>query len=491
MRLFKRATDQNDTTLKKLASSSSKHSTPTENARKFDLNIEEVLEGWEIHHAIREIIANALDEKILTNTAEIEVIQNSKNECSIRDWGRGLMPEHLTQNENAEKMSSKSHVIGRFGVGLKDALAVLNRRGVQTNIRSRYCSITTESAEKHGFEEITTLHAIIESPNDPNMIGTEIILSGVPHKEVDKAKSLFRRFSDETKLESTKYGDILDHTNSESGRIYINGILVATEDTFLFSYDITSLTTNMKRMLNRERTNVGRAAYTDRVKSILMQATELVVIRRLADDMAMYETGNSHDEVKWNDVAVRACKILNTSGTVVFATAYQQRQMTDIVDKSRRAGMRIVTVPDTVSMKLSGTVDESGDAMRDIQQYTFELNEQFEFKFVDADDLSPSEKRIWDSTYILLELAGANHLACNIRISETMRPGRLDVDGIYEANKRMIVIKRSRLFSLESYADVLLHEVAHALSGEKDITRGFELELSRLLGRVASRAVSS
>jgi hypothetical protein len=29
--------------------------------RAFDLNIEEVLENWKVEHALREIIANALD----------------------------------------------------------------------------------------------------------------------------------------------------------------------------------------------------------------------------------------------------------------------------------------------------------------------------------------------------------------------------------------------------------------------------------------------
>lgn len=31
--------------------------------RIFDLNIEEVLENWEVEHALREIIANALGRK--------------------------------------------------------------------------------------------------------------------------------------------------------------------------------------------------------------------------------------------------------------------------------------------------------------------------------------------------------------------------------------------------------------------------------------------
>ena len=40
--------------------------------RPFDLNMEEVLEDWEVFHAVREIISNALDEQLMTKTADIE-----------------------------------------------------------------------------------------------------------------------------------------------------------------------------------------------------------------------------------------------------------------------------------------------------------------------------------------------------------------------------------------------------------------------------------
>ncbi len=36
--------------------------------RMFDLNIEEVLEAWEVSHAIREVISNALDEQALSGS---------------------------------------------------------------------------------------------------------------------------------------------------------------------------------------------------------------------------------------------------------------------------------------------------------------------------------------------------------------------------------------------------------------------------------------
>ena len=41
--------------------------------RKFDLNIGKILEGWDVRRAIREVIANALDEQALTGTAEVKI----------------------------------------------------------------------------------------------------------------------------------------------------------------------------------------------------------------------------------------------------------------------------------------------------------------------------------------------------------------------------------------------------------------------------------
>ena len=164
------------------------------------------MEGWEVRHAVREIVANALDEQILTGTADMEIRQTGTQSFIVRDRGRGIRPEHLTQNENAEKMSGKAPVIGRFGVGLKDALAVLSRRGAKVRISSRHCTITTELAEKHGFGNITTLHALVGPPDDSNMDGTEVLLDNVRREEMEGAKSLFRRFNSEDDLESTKYG---------------------------------------------------------------------------------------------------------------------------------------------------------------------------------------------------------------------------------------------------------------------------------------------
>ena len=140
--------------------------------KEFDLNIEKILENWENYHAIREIIANALDEQVLTNTRDIEIKQAKDGWWHIVDYGRGLNYHHLTQNENEEKLSNDK-LIGRFGVGLKDALATLYRHGVDVKIKSKYGIIKLKTASKVGFDDIITLHAEILPSDNIKMIGTD------------------------------------------------------------------------------------------------------------------------------------------------------------------------------------------------------------------------------------------------------------------------------------------------------------------------------
>ena len=109
--------------------------------KNFDLNIEDVLENWEPFHAIREVIANALDERLITGTADIEIDEGTGG-WHIRDFGRGIRIEHFTMNENPEKLDGVEGIIGKFGVGLKDALATFNRNGISPVIKSAHGTFT-------------------------------------------------------------------------------------------------------------------------------------------------------------------------------------------------------------------------------------------------------------------------------------------------------------------------------------------------------------
>ncbi|MFC6011122.1 hypothetical protein [Nocardia lasii] len=456
----------------------------------FDLNIEEVLEHWPVPFAIREIIANALDEYAITGTPDPAIVKLGDAVWEISDYGRGVRYQHLTQNENAEKRGHPG-VIGQFGMGLKDALAVFHRRGIGVRIQSRYGDITTTMRPKDGFPDIVTLHAAVSPPSDPRRVGTTVILRGVADSDIEAAKHYFLRYSGDTVLEDCEYGQVLARQDKKApGNIYVKGLLVAQEENFLFSYNITSLTKKLRQALNRERSNVGRSAYTDRIKSILIASRSAEVAGALADGLGGYETGRIHDELNWLDVALHACQVLATHEKVVFVTAFDLHYGGPQVDYARDEGYRLVVVPDNIAEKLGGLADFEGKPLVDLDQYRQNWNESFSFTFVDPSAFSAAEHDVFELTGPVIAAAGLDLSRIRVKsihISETMRLNDSggQVVGVYEPENQRVVIRRDQLRTAVAYCGTLLHELTHAASGATDGTLQFEEALTTQLGVLA------
>lgn len=457
--------------------------------KKFDLNIEKILDNWETYHAIREVIANALDEKLITKTGNINIFNTEYNIWRIRDYGRGLKYEHLTQNENQEKLNNPN-TIGKFGIGLKDALATFERKGVEVKILSKFGDITLGKSYKHDFEDLLTLHAYIEEPSNPNFIGTEFILKNVDDIDIKKAKDLFLDFSQEYIIESTIYGHVLSK-KSNIGRIYINGVKVAEEDNFLFSYNITQLNTAIKKALNRERTNVGRTAYTDRIKSILLSCKNKLVANMLVDDLRKFSYGNKHDELNWLEVQAHAVRILNEEQNTVFVTPQEIELKPNIIEELKSTGNNIVVIPKNLKEKVSGTTDNTGNPILEFDEYVSQRNENFEYRFIPNENLTEIERRILFRQNEIFQMIGGKPIEVkNVLISERMQKDTLtfaEATGLW--NGTNIVIRRDQLNTMSNFAGTLLHESAHASSGSSDTNLNFEIELTKLLGILAEKAL--
>jgi hypothetical protein len=466
--------------------------------REFDLNIERVLENWTVAHALREVIANALDEQALTGSREPQIFRDADGGWHVRDWGRGLRYEHLTQNENKEKLAHPDQVVGKFGVGLKDALATFDRHRIAVSIRSRHGDITTGKQTKHGFDDIQTLHALITDPSDPGFIGTEFMMHGnaLGERQVEEAKALFLRYSGDEELGVTPFGTVLRRKDNRGrARIYVNGLRVAEEENFLFSYNITSPTAALRRALNRERSNVGRSAYTDRVKSILLACNQDDVIDALVADLQNYERGTQHDETQWLDVGLHACKQLNARHKVIFLTAFELAYAADFVQRARDDGYEIIIVPETIRRKLPGLRDALGNPMRDLDRYRNEWQDSFRFTFIDPGDFSDSERAVWEALpRIFAARGGRPRHVTDVRVSETMRlmEGRYqEAVGVWEPAEGQIIIKRTQLQSLAKFAGTVLHEMSHALSAAPDVSLEFEQQLTEELGCIVSRSIAN
>jgi hypothetical protein len=456
--------------------------------RSFDLNIEEVLENWEVHHALREVIANALDEQLLTNSGEIQILQDRQGKWRIRDFGRGIRIEHFTLNEDLEKLSSPLPIIGKFGVGLKDALATFQRRGVGVLIQSTHGTFRLRRESKHGFEDIVTLHVEFDD-SSKDIKGTEFILSDVTAEQISKAKSLFLKFSNERILDTNAYGQILSR-RSGPGRVYILGVFAAEEPNFLFSYNITNLTQSMKKRLNRERLNVGRTTYADRVKAILKNANSEVVREGLIDQVRARARGDQCDEMSWIEISQLALNLMHQKRQVAYVTETELQTRPDLIGSAKTDGYEVVVISDRQKSKAEDQVRTGGPELRTLQVYAREYDDSFQYEFVDERDLSRQEKSIYDLTSRVLELVGiSRHRAPKVRISETVRLTSTDTDGVWDSSINAIVVKRNALRSLRSYAGTLLHEAAHATTGAPDVSRMLENVLTSYLGMIAEAAI--
>ena len=292
-------------------------------------------------------------------------------------------------------------------------------------------------------------------------------------------------FSNENLLEKTDVGEV--YIKGKTSRIYVGGLLIAEEENFLFSYNITSITKIMRKALNRERTNVGRTAYTQRVKDVLLQCKTEKVAELLTSDLSKYDSGQCHDELVWIDIAVHACKLLNSLKKVIFLTSMEMFDARNMVDDAKNSGFQVVIIPETVKEKIRGTKDYAGNPIRDLGQYTQEWNDNFKFKFVDPTKLNKPEKEIFEKTTKIFDLIGGKPRNIKqVLISETMRLDNSfsESSGLWDGTN--IIIKRDQLKNLKEYAGTLLHETAHALSGASDVSREFEMELTRLLGVISS-----
>ena len=462
-------------------------------ARAFDLNMEKVLEHWPVAFALREFIANALDEQVLTETAEPVITGGQGGAWTVRDFGRGLRYEHLTQNENQEKLRHPD-VIGQFGIGLKDALAVCDRKRVKVTLRSGHGDITTAVLPKAGFPDVLTLHGVVAVPSGPDAAGTEVLLEGVPDGEMERAKSFFLCYNHDRRLESTKYGDVLAKCDtSASGRIYVKGLLVAEEPNFLFSYNITQLNASLRRALNRERTNVGRGAYSDRVKDILKECRSKAAAKPLTADLGQFTSGHMHDELAWKDVCLHACRVLQGQEKVIFVTPWQLQLAS--VSYAVGDGYQPIVVPEDIAAALAGLTDLDGKPMVDLGRFEKEFNESFQFKFVPPEDLTPGERDVYallGPATALAELDLGRLGVEEVLISETMRLSTAGAEflAVWEPAEARVVLRRDQLQSARSFCGSLLHELEHAASQCRDGTLEFEDALTRRLGTVASTALS-
>ncbi len=449
--------------------------------RQFDLNIEKFLEHWDAEHAVREIISNALDEQTLTRTHEVLIEQIGLDAWRIRDYGRGLRIEHFTLNENDEKIRNRDSVIGKFGVGLKDAVATLVRLGVSVEARSRFGIFRVAHLPKHGFGDILTIHILFDdSPQE--LHGTEFTLGRLSAEKMAAAKRLFMRFSGEQTIETTPIGDIL-RRGAGGGKIYISGVLAAEEPNFAFSYNVRQMTPAMQKRLNRERGNIGRSVYSDRVKAMLTGSSSPAVELTLVEELEKRAGGSCCDEINWIDVSEKALNLMPKYRRVAYLTSAEIGTSPHAADLANQIGYRPFIVSEEEKARLSKL---GGEQVITFEGLRDEYSRSFNYEFIEKNQLTSDEQEMLLLKGEVENIIGLNSAQVpDVKISKTLPEFStgFGVDGVWDSTIPAIVLRREVLGSIARFARIYAHELAHSTSGYADCTREFESVLTDFVGR--------
>jgi len=468
--------------------------------RRFDLNIEEVLSDWTIVSALREIIANALDEQKLSNSGDILIIERGDGEWHIIDYGRGLAAEHLTLKEDEEKLESDLPLIGKFGVGLKDALATLHRNGVEVEIHSSKGTFRLVTDSKQAFEDIITLHVDYDSTTCIE-VGTEVRLIGIESYEIKKATRLFLELSGQDVIETNSGGQVINPDGATPG-VYIHGVRVNEEPDFLFSYNISNLDPQLSRFLNRERQAVSRSAYGTVLREMLLECEAELIRNSLAAELENRNNTESCYEVRrWSDVGVFALERLCEQKSVVAVSQHQLEYDRHHIDDMRKEGTLPILMKEPELKRIRKLQQELNTKIRLLEDWIEQDQEKYDLDPVPESEMSESEKNVYSTRNRLMRLVGIpEDDEPEIIVSNTTRPPKnsgeaggviieTHVLGYYDPLTDTIVIHRDQLKANVDFVGTLLHELAHRTSRRPDIDRGFELELTRYLGMVGASAV--
>ena len=261
-------------------------------------------------------------------------------------------------------------------------------------------------ASKHDFHGITTLH-ISHEPGDSATRGTDFILTGVPDDAIEKAKLMFLCFREHGVLDATPFGQVIAAPPA-GAHVFINGVWVNAEPTFLFSYNVTSLTNSMQKALNRERVDVGRSVYAERIRQILKCSSAADVLRQLASAYTRRDEGDVPEELHWLDVAHKALNELAKSQKVVAISQREIKSRPELVEDIKRDGHEIVLLSDREKQRADDQARQGKAPFHTVGTWIQSTNDSFQYRFVDEKQLTQDEINVWQASDQILGLVSAN-----------------------------------------------------------------------------------
>jgi len=182
---------------------------------------------WSASKAISEFIQNWLD-------------SDGERDYDITDTGITLTNKNIKVS-NKLLMMGKSDKRddpskrGRFGVGSLQAMVVLIDLGIDITIYNNDVKWTPvwEHSELFNDDVMVVLETDMSRPNN----NFSIVIEGLDYQTLDEIRIRCLEFQDREVLFSTKYGDLIETLNGETGEIYVGDLYVCQNPSFSYCYN--------------------------------------------------------------------------------------------------------------------------------------------------------------------------------------------------------------------------------------------------------------
>jgi hypothetical protein len=420
---------------------------------------------WNAAAGIREFMQNGRDAEIEQNaalTVSHRIDAQGRGVLVIENEG-AVLPKNTLLLGKSTKRDNQEELAGKYGEGYKLGALALLRAGYEVRIRNGGEVWTPAIEESEKFEGSKVLvFNVATGRAERNRVQVEIIGVSVEEWKALRENYLFL-YKREIKSVPTSHGSLLLGPKWK-GRIYVKDILVTTDSTLEYGYNLKDAE------LDRDRQMIENY---DRNNRLARMWSEAVAGRPdLFDSFYEMLQGESSDLdgiSRWNSDRISeevSAQVAERFTAQFGADSIPVATMAESADIEHLGVKGIV-----VKTALLGALKRSlGDAETVKEKLKNEIKTQFSWS-----DLLPEEKSNLEGALELVKFAVEK---TGLEYVDIVTFRSKKIDGLFNSGSGRVALGRHLLSSRKDTLRVMVHEFAHR--NGKDGDKGHVAEIERI-----------
>ena len=182
---------------------------------------------WTASKAVTELVQNWLDSDG-ERSYDIDSDSLTLTNTNIKVSNKMLMMGRSDKREDDTKR-------GKFGMGSIQAMVVLTDLDIAVNIFNNNVKWTPTFEYDEKFDE--DIMVVYEEPLQNTNTNFTVEITGLSEEDIDEIKQRCLEFQDREVLYSTKYGDIIESLDGETGEVFCGDLYVCQHSRFKYSYN--------------------------------------------------------------------------------------------------------------------------------------------------------------------------------------------------------------------------------------------------------------